>query len=115
MATYPAGLPQNPLLGYTEKITSPLIRSEMETGSPKVRRRFTSAIRTFNVRFILTKAQVATLETFYVTTTNYGADAFTFENWRTDASVSMRFVDSPSYTAISTDIWEVSMELEQLP
>lgn len=115
MATFPASLP-NPLInGRKEAPPNLIIRTEMDQGPAKVRKRFTAGVRPLSVSFVLTEAQVSTLDTFFVTTTNGGADAFTMEDPRTDTNESFRFTEPPSYTPISYNAYDVKLELEQLP
>ena len=64
---------------------------------------------------ILTTAQVATLETFYITTLNGGADTFTLNHPRTAVSSTWRFVEPPSYTRVPPDHYHANLKLEILP
>jgi hypothetical protein len=63
----------------------------------------------------MSTAQVATLDTFYVTTTNGGADQFTWENPRTESTANFRFVSEPAWRHSSGDYYMVDLNLEQLP
>jgi hypothetical protein len=64
----------------------------------------------------LTASEVATLDTFFVTTTRGGTLEFNWTHPRTGAAVEARFVPgtAPSYGAIEQD-GEVSVQLEILP
>lgn len=121
MATWPLSLPQDILInGYEEQVPNTLIRSSMSHGPAKVRRRTTAGVRMFGAQMLLTKAQVATLDGFIVSTTNGGADAFDWEHPRTGASVSFRFVPLDDtavarYNAISDDLYRAQLKLEILP
>jgi len=115
-ASWPGTLPTLLLAGYTESPPNTAIRTPMDGGVAKVRQRFTAAARPINGALLLTKAQVDTLDTFYVTTLNGGSDPFEFDNVRTGATEDFRFVSPPQYTnAGSDENWRVSMEIEQLP
>lgn len=115
-STWPSTLPTYPLYdGFEERVPLNTIRTEMEYGPPKVRRRSTAGIRTFALTFALTKSQVASLDTYYVTTLVSGTCQFTGAHPRTGADTSYRFVVPPRYSALSCDIWRASFELEVLP
>ena len=117
MATWDASLPQSPLnRGYSEESPDNLIRTNMDTGADKVRRRTTSGVRKYKMSFLMSKAQVATLETFYHTTTNGGADKFTFDDPRTGVtSANYRFTGSPKYSSMNGDFYQVAIGMELLP
>ena len=81
MATWPASLPSAPLVGgFSETLPDTLIRTSMDVGADKVRRRSTVQVIDMKMAFLLSKAQLATLTTFFITTTNGGADKFTFDH-----------------------------------
>lgn len=116
MANWPATLPQSALAQkYNEKPPKTVLRTEMDAGPAKVRRRFTAGVRQFRIGLVLTKTQVATLDTFFVTTTNDGADQWTWKNPRTNSAANFRFVEEPTYTHRSGDYYFVQLTLEQLP
>jgi hypothetical protein len=117
MASWPGTLPDFVTIdGFQETIPSNVIRSGMDTGPPKLRRRATSAPRPINCTQILTAAQVADLETFYMTTLTGGTQQFTWKNPRTGGAVTtMRFVDPPSWvSAGGGGYYEASYKLEIL-
>ena len=110
MATWPAGLPQSfSAQGYSESLPDETIRTSMDVGPDKVRQRSTSAPRPVSGSMRMTTAQIATLETFYVTTTNGGTDVFTFP-FRT-GSQNARFLKPPRWTFIEGN-WDVSLLIE---
>jgi hypothetical protein len=81
-----------------------------------VRRRYTAGIRSFSCSWILTKAQVATLDTFYVTTLVGGAERFVgLSHPRTGAAAEFRFSAPPTYVYLGPDAWRVTTPLELLP
>lgn len=116
MATWPASLPQSvQQQGYGEPFGNTAIRSEVDKGPAKMRQRFTAAISNFNITMILTTAQVATLETFYITTLAGGTAQFTWVHPRTAAAVTtMRFVKPPQISALGAN-YTAAMALEVLP
>lgn len=100
---------------FSESPPNNILRSSMDRGPDKIRRRTTANVRPIQFTMILTKAQVATLETFYVTTTTSGAAEFTYTHPRTAATVTARFVEPPAYTDINGLVFSVAISLEIMP
>ena len=116
MADWPSTLPQIPLEnGFSESPPDTTIRTKMDAGPAKIRRRFTANVRPISLSFILRKAQIATLDTFYTTTTLSGSAPFSWLSPRTSSPESFRFTAPPEYVKISGDFWAVSLKLEQMP
>ena len=116
MPTWPASLPQTPLIaGYKEKVPDLVLRTTMDTGPDKTRRRATAGVRPFDWPTILTTAQIATLDTFYVTTLNSGALTFTVNHPRTAVSETWRFIGPPEYIPLSGSLHRVAIKLEIMP
>lgn len=114
MPTWPAGLPQTPLQQYEEEPPKNLIRTEMDAGPAKVRKRFTAGVRVYRVTYLLDGADITTLDNFFITDTEFGALSFNFPHPRTGTTISVRFVRSPRYSG-SGALFGVSMEIEELP
>lgn len=115
MASWPGTLPQLPLIqSYKETTPNVTIRTTMDAGPAKVRRRFTAGVRTINVEFLLTSAQTQTLDDFYQTTLSGGSLSFTWVNPRTGGSESCRFVQPPEYIS-NSGYFRSSFSLEILP
>ncbi len=91
------------------------IRSTMDKGPAKVRRRTTANIRPLSFRLFLKPAQLQVLEAFYSEDTYSGVDAFDFIHPRTKEAVSARFAQPPSWQERSGIGYEVSVSLEILP
>ena len=116
MPTWPASLPQVPeSSSYEETAPNELLRTQMDSGPAKVRRRFTSGVRDYGMTFRMTKAQVATLDTFYITTLSGGVVKYDWTNPRTGATDTFRFKSPPKYQHRTGDFWRVAIEIEQLP
>lgn len=117
MGTWPLTLPTAPEgSGYQEVSPTTTIRTPMESGPPKVRQRVTAGVRPFTMSWLLTKAQVATLDTFYVTTLKGGSLSFDgLAHPRTQAAAVFRFVDQPTYSYLGPDVWRVHCKMEVLP
>jgi hypothetical protein len=101
-AIWPATLPEYVLQdGYQEALNQQSIESQPDTGSPKVRRRYTKEVHKFDVSIQMTQAQKATFETFYYTTLNGGSLTFDWVNPLTRVATTFRFRNPPPrYTVI---------------
>jgi hypothetical protein len=114
--TWPASLPQNlEITGLQESPPNLTIRTPMEVGPPKLRRRATAGVRPIQGRQLLTKTQVATLDTFYVTTLAGGSLPFDWVHPRTQAAATFAFVSPPVYTPVGADAWYAALTLEVRP
>ena len=117
MPTWPLTLPAAPEgPGYTETLPNTLVRTAMDAGPPKVRQRYTAGVRPFSMTWMLTKAQVAILDTFYLSTLAGGSLSFDgLPQPRTQAAATFRFVEPPSYAYLGPDVWRATTKLEILP
>jgi hypothetical protein len=91
------------------------LRSKMDVGPAKMRRRSTAAPDTFTGSQKLTSAQLGYLETFYKTTLTDGSLPFTWKHPRTRSTVDMRFLSPPTWSPSGGDYWLVNYSLEILP
>lgn len=115
---WPTGCPQVPQKGYTETGGVLIIRTPTDMGPAKMRKRGNKP-QVLNLSFIMTTAQVSTLETF-VNDTIKGVGRFTFTHPRTGLSKEMRLVPQGegdlynlSYTA--PGYYTVGCQFEVLP
>lgn len=116
MAVWPTTLPTRPdRSSYQEIVPNTVIRTAMDAGPPKMRQRYTAGIRGFDLSFMMTKAQVATLDAFYITTLVGGSLSFTWVHPRTEAAATFRFVEPPQYQAMSGSLYRVTAKMEILP
>ena len=110
--------PQAPQKGFTESVGVNIIRSQMDSGPAKMRRR-SNAPNTMSLSFILTTAQVSTLET-WVKNDIKGVARFGFTHPRTQAIIEARLVpsgDSELFQLkyLAPGYWETSFTFEILP
>lgn len=118
---WPAGLPQAPQVAkYSQVDQDRTVRTSMDVGPAKVRRRATAAIETCEIELRLTRAQVATLKTFFRDTAQAGAVAFEWKHHETGQQVDYRFVGPPTFTPSAprqagTEIWSATFQLEAMP
>jgi hypothetical protein len=115
MALWPASLPQRVLLSdFVESADANTIRSEVDYGPAKVRRRYTAEVKVYQIGLVLTTAQVATLDTFYDVTLN-AVGTFDWVNQRTLTAAVYRFRSRPEYRPLGGGYWRTSFALEVLP
>lgn len=116
---WPVGLPQDVLTdGYGESMADLVLRSQMDAGPAKQRRRFTAGVKTHSIAVAVTRAQVATFETFYYTTLGGGALPWDWTHPRLQTTVTFRFIGGqvpqikPEPGAAR---WLISAQIEQMP
>ena len=117
MPAWPASLPQLVAVeGYEESPPETALRTEMEAGPAKLRRRFTAGVRPLSVLLDLDAAQVETLDGFFVTDLAGGSLRFDWVHPRTQATVELRFLRPPVYRPLGSDAaWRAALHLEILP
>lgn len=115
---WPASLPQSPQKGFTETGGVLVIRTPMDAGPAKQRRRGQRP-QIMQVSFVMTTAQVSQLESF-VKDTIKGTARFGFTHPRTQAIAEVRIVpqnggEMYNITYLAPEYWNVSLQLEILP
>jgi hypothetical protein len=110
--------PQVPQKGFTESVGVNVIRSPMDTGPAKMRRRGARP-SVLNVAFILTNDQAQELERF-IKSDLLGTRRFNFKHPRTGSTVEVRIVpqgDSEFYklTYLAPGYWQTDLVFEVLP
>jgi hypothetical protein len=116
--TWPATLPQAPGLDFRESVGTLILRTEMDAGPAKQRRRGQRP-DTLSMSFVMTTAQVATLRTF-VDDTIKGVARFYFPHPRTAATIEARIVPTQEgelfvSAYLAPGYWQISMTVEALP
>lgn len=96
MPTWPVSLPEVRPGGYQETPQNQVLRSEMETGPAKTRRRFTAGTRTIPVQYQLTDAELAVFEAFFDDEIAAGALSFSWPHPRTGQTVTAKILP-PGY------------------
>lgn len=118
MATWPADLPQRAMArGFQEKQPDLVVRTQMDVGPAKARRRATDGVTTFQMTLPpLTYAQAQSLVSFWKGACAGGALWFDWLHPRLETGARFRFVKPPVLTHIpGAALWDVSLELEMLP
>lgn len=115
-AVWPPSLPQRQLVdGYEETLPNIVVRTQMEAGAAKVRRRYTAAVTPVRCNVVLTAAQAETLRTFFVDTVAGGALPFDWVNPLSNAAATYRFVEPPRWSALKPGLVMASLSLEIMP
>jgi len=96
------------------------VRTKMDAGPGKARRRFTAAPEPIKAAIIVTAAQLATLKTFFVTTLASGALRFDWVHPITQAAATFRFRGAPQVKALGNSgggvaMTKVTLDLEIVP
>ena len=115
MAVWDVNLPQKQFAGIKESWNDGLTRSQMDAGPPKVRVRFTAEVRNLDIPIVLTTAEKATFNNFYVVTLARGVATFTWTDPDDDTTtITFRFKSRPKLTKVAGE-WTGMMNLEVLP
>jgi len=120
MPTWPGTLPQKvQIQGFTEKGPGNVIRSTMDQGPAKSRRRSTDSPRTFNASVRLSNAQIVIWEDFYFNTL-LEVLPFDFPHPRDGSTISVRVVNNtngaPPITPLNgNDSYLLALVLEVQP
>lgn len=109
---WPAALPQCAET-WRERDRETLIRTPMETGPPKVRRRFTSPIREFDVGMTLEWTQFEALRDFYDISCAQGVVNHTFVHPYIRQEQIFRFAAPPEISSAGPLAVTVAMKWEQ--
>lgn len=118
IATWPLTLPEYPTMNYSEDSGVLIIRTPMEMGIAKQRRR-AKRPDVLNVSYEMTLTQVQTFDTF-VHDTLMGVLRFTIKHPRKQTNVEVRIVpqqDGKLYdlSMLQFNLYSVSMQLEVMP
>ncbi len=101
--------------GFNLEVGDTAIRSDVDVGPVKVRRRFTRGIDKMSVTINLTESQFEDLEFFFKTTLNGGVNVFEWTHPITGTAQSFRFIGPPKYTPLGGIEFSASFELEIMP
>lgn len=116
MVAWPAELPQFvETAGYIEGQPDLVLRTPMEVGPAKVRRRFTTAPRPFKFSVQLDGPQVQDFEDFVHLSLRGGEEPFDWVHPRTRAAASFRFRKPFTLSPIGGPLWLAAMDLWLLP
>ena len=117
MPTWPATLPQQlSRQGYSESLPDNVLRSEVEAGPEKTRRRFTAAPYPIRGRMMLTFTQAAELKRFFREDIADGANSFTFPDPLDNTTMlNVRLASPPSWGTPGGDNIDVRLNFTVIP
>jgi hypothetical protein len=113
---WPSTLPQNPFQdGPDQQPQSNSIRTGVDAGPPKARRRYTAVFTPVTFNLILSEAEITILNTFVITTLQdvLPFDWVDFQN--TGNVATYRFLSRPTTKWYADNLWTVGFNLEKLP
>lgn len=118
--TWPVGLPQDFLASASrETLPDVVLRTPMDAGPAKVRRRYTTNVRPVQGQLVpMTRAQVEIFKTFFNESLAGGSLAFDWIDPLTEDAVEFRFVCPPPPDLVvipDSDLIGVECRLEILP
>ena len=115
MATWPETLPQSPLVdGFSSTKADGRLRSSMDAGPDKVRRRFTAVPKILTCSFYMTAAQRTSFWTFFDDTLIEGSLKYDWAHPITKVVSECRIKDVPEEIKIGYG-WRISFTVEVLP
>jgi hypothetical protein len=117
MPAWPSDLPQLPLVqGFSETAPTLAVRSPMDVGPAKVRRRATAGVTQLKCTFRLSAAQRASLLTFWQTTLAGGALSYSWTHPISGTAITCRIVEPPGLTPVAGGVsWLAALSIEVLP
>ena len=115
MPTWPTTLPAPAISTLQESPPNNTIRTAMDKGPEKIRRRTTANIRPISFNMVLTAAEIQILDDFYDGDTFSGSESFDYTHPRTGVACTARFVSPPQYSEHEGAAYYAAVQLEILP
>jgi hypothetical protein len=112
MAAWPAILPQGFLRGFSVQPKDSVLRTQMDVGPNKLRRRVTYSGLDISGEIICSQSQVEALEIFYLETTRSGTQWFTMRTPHHDRDYEARFLEPPETVWRGGNVFQISIKLE---
>jgi hypothetical protein len=117
-AVWPISLPTEPFVrAFKEALPKNTIRTPMEVGPDKVRRRSTARVKNISFLLPIPRADVPTFEAFFEDTLGDGSLPFDFTHPRLLTTLTFRFREDPGDITPDTGAawWNAMLNLEILP
>lgn len=113
-ATWPAGIPACPA-DWSEQDRDQVIRTAVDVGPGKTRRRATRQTTRAQARFVMSRDQWVTLRNWFRFDAAGGATAFAWPHPITGEALAWRFTQPPTASVIEQSGYlNVSAELEEI-
>jgi hypothetical protein len=100
--------------GYSEQQQPVTIRSEVDVGPAKIRRRFTAPITLVQGRIIVDRAQADELLRFFNLRLAGGVEQFKMQSPLDLAEHKYRFITPPAFASVSSSHFVATLDLERL-
>lgn len=114
MPAWPSDIPQKPLKeGFSRKPQDNVLRSSMDTGPEKARRRFTAASEYISCVYEMTESELSSFKSFYENDINSGAISFTWPDPE-NGNVTVRIREPYSQQPKGLN-YRISLKIEVLP
>ena len=113
--SWPATLPNFEIGGFATEGADNVLRTSMDAGPAKARRRFTAGPRPVTGRITLDPTQMATFLAFYADSLLGGAIRFTWTDPLTGAAAEFRFTAPYEATKRGALLFTLALPLEILP
>ena len=110
---WPVGAPQFANT-WTQQAQPVTIRSSMDIGQPKVRRRYTRAMYQYDVTMVGTREECNAVLEFFDLECQGGVNFHTFLNPFSGVVETYRFMESPSVDSLSALAGTIAMKWEKL-
>jgi hypothetical protein len=111
---WPSTLPSGLLAeGFTKQPQSNIIRTAMDAGPKKARRRYTARTINYSGREIFDTEELELFEQFYHTALADGVLRFNYEDPITQETAEFRFTEDYTVSSVNGQ-YEVTMNLEKL-
>lgn len=117
---WPVSLPQElRIADHAATFPSGAIRTQMDAGPAKVRKRFTAAPVPHSGSLLVTGTQLQTLWDFFTDSLQMGAEEFEWVDPRTGDAAMVRFTEPPRTAPRaprgSSNYWRVDLSIEVMP
>ena len=91
------------------------IISDMETGPPKRRNRFTKGIDRFSTQIWIKKSDYPTFELFFKTSLNHGINSFGYNHPISGVPTEFKIVGTPRVSTVGGENFSIDMTWEAVP
>lgn len=119
METWPYSVLPDPTINYSSDNRTSVVRTQMDSGRVRQRKRFSTDVKQIAVSWVLTNHQYQMFQSFHRFKLNLGADFFFMDHWFGDEpqQVKARFMDGAYASQYVDGRWMVSgtMEVEEVP
>lgn len=115
MSVWPAAFPPPAINTLNESPPNNVLRTGMDKGPPKTRRRTTANIRPLSFTLKLSEALVEVMDDFFVNDTFSGSIPFDYTHPRTGQPCTAMFATEPQYGEMEGVLYNVQVQLEIQP